>query len=185
MLRTERLILRAFGHGDLSDLNEYAQSPLVGPMAGWKPHESMEESAEALELFLAADDNWAIVRKDDLKTIGSIGLPADRKRENDEARMLAYALGAPYWGMGYMAEAAQALLAHAFQDLRLSLVSAYHYPFNQQSRRVLEKTGFKMEGALRRSQKTHNGDILDAVCYSITREEWLTRLPMIPHEEGP
>ena len=47
-IESERLILRYWQMGDLSDFYEYASVPGVGEMAGWKHHESMEESKKIL-----------------------------------------------------------------------------------------------------------------------------------------
>ena len=46
MLKTERTLLRPFREGDAEDLYAYAKDPRVGPIAGWKPHGSVEESRE-------------------------------------------------------------------------------------------------------------------------------------------
>jgi len=43
-IETERLILRGLTEQDADDLYRYAVDPDVGPRAGWKPHESREES---------------------------------------------------------------------------------------------------------------------------------------------
>ena len=52
-LTTARLILRPFEQKDLIDFNEYARVEGVGQMAGWLPHQSMEESAAILSMFIA------------------------------------------------------------------------------------------------------------------------------------
>ena len=44
MLETERLILRPWEESDAETLYEYAKDPDVGPIAGWPPHQSVEES---------------------------------------------------------------------------------------------------------------------------------------------
>ena len=44
MLETERLVLRRWEDSDAGDLFEYAKDPDVGPIAGWPPHQSIEES---------------------------------------------------------------------------------------------------------------------------------------------
>lgn len=36
------------------------------------------------------------------------------------------------------------------------------------------KWGFKYEGTLRMASQIHDGRIYDDVCYSITKDEWLT-----------
>ena len=44
MLTTERLVLRPWQEEDAESLYSYACDGQVGPAAGWKPHESVEES---------------------------------------------------------------------------------------------------------------------------------------------
>ena len=39
-IKTERLTLRPIVFGDKEDIFEYSKHPLVGPDAGWKPHEA-------------------------------------------------------------------------------------------------------------------------------------------------
>ena len=43
-LETERLILRSWDEGDAEELYRYAQDPDIGPIAGWPPHTSVEDS---------------------------------------------------------------------------------------------------------------------------------------------
>ena len=73
-LNSERLILRNWQESDSSDLYEYAKSELVGPNAGWKPHQNEEESKEIIKMFIKNNDSYAIVLKSENKVIGSIGL---------------------------------------------------------------------------------------------------------------
>ena len=44
MLKTERLLLRKWQESDADSLFEYAKNPEIGPIAGWPPHKSIEES---------------------------------------------------------------------------------------------------------------------------------------------
>lgn len=79
-LKTERLALKQFTLGDAADLYAYAKNPGVGPRAGWKPHENIEESEKIIrELFLPSE-TWAIRLKGSSKVIGSISLEEDRYR---------------------------------------------------------------------------------------------------------
>ena len=48
MLQTERLILRKWTETDADSLYEYAKDPAVGPIAGWPPHQSKEESLDVI-----------------------------------------------------------------------------------------------------------------------------------------
>ena len=49
MLETERLLLRKWTEEDADSLFEYAKDPEVGPIAGWPPHRSREESLDGGE----------------------------------------------------------------------------------------------------------------------------------------
>ena len=142
-IETSRLVLREFRQSDLDDFFAYAKSEKVGPMAGWKPHENIEESQKILNMFIEENEVWAIEDKHLNKVIGSIGLHQDAKRSNPQARMLGYVLSEDYWGSGIMLEASRALLNYAFNECRYDLVSVYHFPFNLQSKSVIEKIGFK------------------------------------------
>lgn len=44
MLKTERLLLRKWQESDAESLFEYAKNPKIGPIAGWTPHKSVEDS---------------------------------------------------------------------------------------------------------------------------------------------
>lgn len=176
-LETERLLLRKFVESDLNDFFEYAKNPNVGPNAGWKPHERMEESAAILKDFIEQDEVWAIVDKDRNKVIGSIGLHNDRMRNCEKVKMLGYVLAEEYWGRGLVAEAAKEVIRFAFEELNLELLSVLHYPFNKRSQRVIEKCGFIYEGTLRHASTVYDGSVYDNVCYSMTRQDYYDRLP--------
>ena len=172
VLETERLYIRRFEEKDLPDFYAYASDPLVGPSAGWKPHESLEESQEILNGFIKSADIFAMEHKKEGKIIGSLGLHEDRKRELKGSRMRGYAMGKDYWGQGFMTEAVNALLEYAFDQLNMEIISAYHYPFNLRSKRVLLKAGFSLEGTLRMASTLYDGQVVDDVCYALTREEF-------------
>ena len=61
-LHTGRMILRPWRQTDLDDLYAYASVDGVGQMAGWKPHESKEESQKILEedfcFGISGQSNW-------------------------------------------------------------------------------------------------------------------------------
>ena len=77
---TERLVLRPWRKSDLGDFYEYAKDPEVGPNAGWKPHENMDESRRILQSFIDGEEVRAVVLKQTGKVIGSLGLHPDRLR---------------------------------------------------------------------------------------------------------
>lgn len=52
VLKTKRLTLRPWRLSDLQDFYEYASVDGVGQMAGWNPHQNIEESKKILEMFI-------------------------------------------------------------------------------------------------------------------------------------
>ena len=52
MLKTERLLLRKWTEADADSLFQYASDPEVGPITGWPPHKSVEESKEIIRNVL-------------------------------------------------------------------------------------------------------------------------------------
>lgn len=171
-LYTERLILRKFYLSDIDDFYEYCRNPNVGPNAGWEPHKNREESMTILNEFIRKGEVWAIVEKDMNKVIGSIGLHKDMKRNNGKARMLGYVISQDYWGRGLATEAAKRVIEYGFKEFGIDIISIYHYPFNERSKRVIEKCGFIYEGTLRMASTLFNGDVYDDICYSLTKEEY-------------
>lgn len=169
---TERLLLRPFTLNDLEDLYAYAKSPNVGPSAGWKPHEDLEDSLYILKRFVETDLNWAIVELESSRVIGSVSLNTDKTRNIEGVRKLGYSMGEDYWGRGYMTEAARAVVAYGFCSLGLCIISVDHYPENSRSKRVVEKCGFTYEGTLRMAIALFDGSLHDLCCYSITRDEF-------------
>lgn len=148
-LETERLILRSFKDSDLKDFYEYASEDGVGEMAGWKHHESIEETKEILDLFIEEDKVFAICLKDNNKVVGSVGVEKygmeDKLTEffNYNGREIGYVLGKDYWGKGIMPEAVNAVINYLFNERSLDFLICGYYDFNRQSKRVQEKLGFK------------------------------------------
>jgi ribosomal-protein-alanine N-acetyltransferase len=86
-----------------------------------------------------------MIRREDQALLGAITLDNIR-RGPAQAATLGYWMGHRHARHGYMREAIQAVVHHAFTTLDLSRVEAACLPENAASRGVLEKTGFKYEG---------------------------------------
>ncbi len=94
-------------------------------------------SGTAVPLFL--------IRREDQMLLGAITLDNIR-RGPAQAGTLGYWTGQPFARQGYMREAIDAVVHHAFERLDLSRIEAACLPENAASRGLLEKTGFKYEG---------------------------------------
>lgn len=172
---TDRLILRPWSLDDSSDLYEYAQSELVGPNAGWKPHKSEEESKEIINMFITNNDSYAIVLKEENKVIGGIGLhnrKPDVSLEDLEQREIGYVLNPKYWGNAYVPEAVKALVKYGFEKMNLDLIWCGHYDFNNKSKRVNEKCGFKYKFTRKESLERLDNIEVNVLYYNILKDQY-------------
>jgi len=145
VIETERLILRKWTQNDAESLFTYAKNPNVGPIAGWPPHKDIESSRFVIDHVFNAAECYAICEKDNGIAIGAVELKlnghTDMTKRDDECE-LGYWLGEPFWGRGYMPEAANALLKRGFEELGMSTIWCGYYEGNEKSKRVQEKLGF-------------------------------------------
>lgn len=148
VLETERLIIRAWKETDLEDFYEYAKVDGVGQMAGWNPHQSVQESKTILEMFIKGKNEFALELKENHKVIGSLGLEKmslslGGEYDNLAGREIGYVLSKAYWGRGLMPEAVKAVIAYCFQNEKYDYLICSHSVTNNQSKRVIEKCGFQ------------------------------------------
>ena len=146
VLTTERLTLRPWRESDLNDFYEYASVDGVGQMAGWNPHRNMEESRLILSMFIAEKKTFALEYRG--KVIGSLGIEMYKEEEFPEladqrGRSIGYTLSKDYWGRGLMPEAVKEVLRYLFAEEKLDFLVVSHYVWNGQSRRVIQKCGFR------------------------------------------
>ena len=169
-LETKRLKLRLFILDDLDDFYAYAKEPGVGEMAGWKPHQTRDESRRVLESFLAKGDVYALVDKASNRVIGSLGLHARDEKEKN-TRELGYVLAKPYWNQGLMTEAVQAAIQHAFDTMKFDALTCGHFIHNEASRRVIEKCGFTYTETSEHDA-TQLGCVYTSLRYVLTRKDY-------------
>lgn len=143
-METERLLLRKWKETDAESLFEYASDPDVGPIAGWPPHRSIEESLDVIRNVFG-DECYAVCEKESGIAIGTIELKlnghTDMTERDDECE-LGYCLSKSYWGRGYMPEAAIEIIRRGFEDLGMNKIWCGYYDGNRKSARVQEKLGF-------------------------------------------
>ena len=173
ILHTPRLTLRAFTWDDLDDFYAYARVDGVGQMAGWWPHQSIEESRDVLGRFIEGKKTFALVRAG--RTVGSLGVERYHEDELPElaqqrARMLGFVLSKDYWGQGLMPEAVREAIRYLFEDVGVDFITCGHFLSNSQSARVQEKCGFRhyAYGEFHTRMGTVEPDEMNI----LTREEW-------------
>jgi ribosomal-protein-alanine N-acetyltransferase len=96
-----------------------------------------------------ANECFVICRNIDGRIAGAINLTQIFRKSFQNA-YLGYSLGVDFTGRGYMTEAVNLILLHAFENLNLHRVEANVQPHNLPSIRVLERCGFTKEGFSRK-----------------------------------
>lgn len=175
ILETERLYLRHWKDGDAEDLFRYASSPEVGPVAGWPPHRSVEESREIIKNNFSGAEAYAICLKADNRAIGAIELKLNGHTDftdRDDECELGYWLGKPFWGQGLTPEAVKEILRHAFEDLRMQTVWCAYYDGNKKSKRVQEKVGFVYHHTCKEVPVPLLNEVRIGHTNYMTREQW-------------
>ncbi len=108
-------------------------------------------------------------RRTDDALVGAITLD-HIKRGPAQSGITGYWIGQPFARQGYMREAIQAVVHHAFTVMDLSRIEAGCLPENTASRRLLEQCGYKYEGVAQ-SYLQINGRWRNHVLYANLRHD--------------
>lgn len=174
-LETKRLILRPWKESDAEDLYQYAKNPAVGPIAGWPPHTSVENSREIIKEVLSAKETYAVCEKKNGSPIGCVGLTignASNLKLPDTEGEIGYWIGVPFWGQGMIPEATKELIRRGFEDLKLDKIWCGYFDGNDKSRRVQEKCGFTYHHTNKDIHWELMDDIRTEHITCLTRETW-------------
>lgn len=174
VITTPRVVLRWISEEDIDGLYDVFSDAQVmrywssGPLAN-------REAAVALQREIATGNEnnsmlkWGLALRDSNTLIGTTTL-FNLSLDNGRAE-IGYAMNRTHWGKGYMNEALNALLSHAFEVMELRRLEADVDPRNAASIRTLERLGFQREGFLR--ERWHVcGEIQDALFYGLLCREW-------------
>lgn len=142
---TERLVLRPTDESYFETTHEYAADAENTRYMMFLPYMSEDETRSALrqaaaQWKLAEPEYREYVMLRDGEHIGGITLYFLNDRSEGE---LGWVLNRKYWGMGYAAEAARALLERARDEWGMRRVIACCDSENHASRRVMEKLGMR------------------------------------------
>jgi RimJ/RimL family protein N-acetyltransferase len=168
---TKRLILRDLKISDVNDFFQYAKKSTIGPMAGWSPHKTVQESLKILKLMIREQEVWGLTLKEEDFLIGTVGLHV-RNFENavDNKREIGYVLDDRYWGKGLMVEAVLKVLEFGFKSLELDEIMCGHIISNLQSKRVIEKCGFTYTHTEKRPYIDKKD--VDVMVYTMTKQDY-------------
>lgn len=175
ILETPRLILRPWKDSDATDLYEYAKDDRVGPIAGWPPHTSVEQSLEVIRTIFNQREIYAIELKESQRAVGCVGILIGDDSNfsiNAQEGEIAYWIGVPYWGKGLIPEAVNKLMHHAFDNLRLKALWCGYFSDNTQSHIAQSKCGFTHHHTEEKKYNKFLGDYRTEHISRITENEW-------------
>jgi ribosomal-protein-alanine N-acetyltransferase len=149
IIETERLELRPLTMDDLDALALIYRDPEVRkyfPEGTLTYEQTREELEWIIDVYYGQHGFglWATTHKETNEFIGRCGLlpwTIDGRSEVE----VAYLLARPYWGRGLGTEAARAILAYGFEQLRLSRLISLIDPANEASINVAVKIGMHLE----------------------------------------
>ena len=147
-LESERILLRPWSDADAEDLYKYASNPAIGNAAGWPPHTSLEMSREVIRSVFSAPETYAVILKYTKEAVGCIGIVPEiashYPRMKDRERELGYWIAEEYWGLGLIPEDITLVERQCRNILQLEGLWIVTYAENRKSRRVAEKSGFRL-----------------------------------------
>lgn len=177
-LYTERLILRPWEEADAENLYLYAKDPDIGPIAGWNPHTSVEDSLKILQEILIVPETYALCLKEDNRAVGAVGLMQGENSNlavGDREGEIGYWIGKPFWGRGLMPEAVNEVIRHAFVDLGLEVLWCGYFEGNAKSKRCQEKCGFTYHHTNKDIYWDITDDIRTENVTRLSKEDWKRR----------
>lgn len=139
-ITTARLSLRQPVASDLADIVRHANNIAMFETTATLPYPYLEEHGlDFIEQFTRLpDQQHYVIAGADARLMGVIGL----KLADASPPELGYWLGEDFWGLGYVTEAAEALLAAVAETGLVDTIVARALASNPASLRVMEKCGF-------------------------------------------
>ena len=178
-IRTERLLLRPYAHGDADALYAYQRLPEIHRYLYTEPRTRGDVDALVAERAGSAaltEVGQAITLVAGLAQTGE--LVGDcvlfcRSQEHNQGEV-GYVLNPAYHGRGLATEAVGALLRLGFEGLGLHRIAGHLDARNTASARVLERAGLRREAHLVENEFV-KGEWTDELIYAILRSEWEAR----------
>jgi RimJ/RimL family protein N-acetyltransferase len=177
-VETKRLLIRRFCTADVAPFLAYRSDPKVIRFQEWT-----EVSAEEVHAFVrdlrfsepGRPGEWfqfAVEHRTDRRLIGDMALGVSV--DNPHAAEIGYTLAPTYQRQGYGFEMVSALLDYAFGAFDLHRIFARVLSDNAASINLLERLGFRQEGAFR-EQYWFAGAWRDELIFAQLRPEWRER----------
>lgn len=139
VLVTRRLTLRPPLQVDAESMAAALSNPNVARNLSKVPHPYSLAEAEKWIRSKANEPCVFTIHREQLAGVVSI-------IDGPDMPKLGYWLAEPFWGNGFMTEAARAALAHAFRRFDVDSIGSYAIADNQPSLNIMAKLGFEEVG---------------------------------------
>jgi ribosomal-protein-alanine N-acetyltransferase len=165
-LQTKTCLIRSWQRSDVHSLASHANNPSVARNLrdGFPFPYTMRDAEQWLTMMACQGTETQFAIDIGGEAVGGIGVTVglDVHRIDGE---LGYWLGEQWWGRGVMTGAIAAFVPYVFETYHLERIHAHVFEWNEASARVLEKTGFLLEGRLRKAV-LKQGSIIDMLLYA-------------------
>ncbi|HEY0373675.1 MAG TPA: GNAT family protein [Amnibacterium sp.] len=180
-IRTRRLELRRLVHEDRDAMLAYRADAETCRYLPFEP-----QTADDVDRFLSTRAAWPVLDGPDSSVPLGVALAGGGRlvgdvivfvrSRPDECLELGWIIAAEHRGHGYAVEAAEALLAFAFDEVQAHRVVARMDPANAASARVAERLGMRREALLIEAERI-KGEWVDTLYYVLLEREWRASHP--------
>lgn len=165
-LESTNLILKKYEKSDIYNFFKLKSNKVVWQYSTFTPTVNIDIAIDNLNEHIEKNKITpfmfhGVFLKSSLKYIGEAGILS--YNQNANRCTIGYNLLPEYWNRGYATEIVIKLLSYAFDNLKVERVEAIVMKDNIYSCKVLEKSGFMLEGVLRNFTKIEN--CYKDVCY--------------------
>lgn len=173
-IQTERLILRRFAFTDADDmLKNWISDPQVQLRYGEPVYKNHIELTGILSKYIASYEKldyyrWAVILKETGECIGQAAYFL--VNSDNHFGEIEYCMGLRFQGKGFATEATRAVIQYGFERINFHRIQICHREGNDASRKVIEKCGFKYEGALK-DFFYYEGRYFDRLYYSLIKQD--------------
>ena len=164
--------IREFQQNDVEALIKYANNYAVSKfMRDPFPYPYKKENAvQWIDYIKKNDLTLSLAIANEMELIGGIGaIPYDDVHRYSAE--VGFWLGEPFWNRGIISKALKTFCNYLFTNHNFNRLTANVFEGNEASRRVLEKTGFVLEGTQRKSVFKEN-KFVDHYIYGLLKEDF-------------
>jgi RimJ/RimL family protein N-acetyltransferase len=176
-IRTDRLILRRFEGTDLDAFHAYHSLPETArflPREAKTYTQSMEYVGKYANFTFEKEDDWLALAVEAQDAPGLLGEVVLKWLEGTGQAEIGWSLAPAARGQGYAAEAAEAVLKLAFEELGFHRIEARLDALNTASAALCDRLGLRLEARLVDKWR-YKGQWATELVYAILEDEWRTR----------